>query len=493
MSRFIPLIFALPLLGAGLSIVAVRSRRTQRAISLVTLALTAALSVAILVDVERNGTAVARLGGWPASIGIAFVADRLSASLLVVATSVLFVVLVFAVGQGSRNESSRMYHPAYLALAAGVANAFLAGDLFNLFVAFELMLMASYVLLTLHGNDAQIRSGTTYVVLNVVESMLLLLAVALIFAATGTVNMAEIAQRVPGLPDGLEFGLNALLLVAFGLKAAVFPLFFWLPDSYPAAPSPVTAVFAGLLTKIGIYAIIRTETLMFPGGTGTLLLIVGGVTMIVGVLGAIAQADMKRILSFHIVSQIGYMVAGVGIGTAAALAATMFFVIHQIPIKTALFLVEGLVEQETGTSRLDDVGGMARRSGWMAALFLLPALSLAGLPPFSGFVGKFGLVAAGFSAEQYLLVGVALFGSLLTLVSMVKIWTGIFWGEVMPAPTHTGHGILRHRPVEAGATFVCVGFGLAIAGWAGPLYDFCQRAAAELLDSSSYIQAVLGS
>jgi multicomponent Na+:H+ antiporter subunit D len=200
---------------------------------------------------------------------------------------------------------------------------------------------------------------------------------------------------------------------------------------------------------------------------------------------------MKRILSFHIVSQIGYMVAGIGIGTAAALAATMFFVIHQIPIKTSLFLVEGLVEQETGTSRLDDVGGMARQSGWMAALFLLPALSLAGLPPFSGFVGKFGLVAAGFSAEQYVLVGVALVGSLFTLVSMVKIWTGIFWGEVMPEPTRSERGILRHRPVEASATFACVAMGLAIAVAAGPIYDLCLRAAEGLVDPGSYVQAVI--
>lgn len=492
MNALIPLPVAVPLLGAALTIIAGRSRRVQRSISLATLAASAGLAIAVLVGVEREGTSVARLGGWPASIGITFVADRLAASLLVVATSVLFVVLLYAVGQGSRNESSRWYHPSYLALAAGVSNAFLAGDLFNLFVAFELMLMASYVLLTLHGNDAQIRSGTTYVVLNIVESLLLLLGVGLIFAATGTVNMAELAERSAALPDGLKFGLNALLLIAFGLKAAVFPLFFWLPDSYPAAPSPVTAVFAGLLTKIGVYAIIRTETLLFPGGTGTLLVVVGCTTMIVGVLGAIAQADMKRILSFHIVSQIGYMVAGVGIGTAAALAATMFFVIHQIPIKTSLFLVEGLVEQETGTSRLDDVGGMARRSGWMAALFLLPALSLAGLPPFSGFVGKFGLVAAGFSAEHYALVAVALVGSLLTLVSMVKIWTGIFWGEVMPEPKRAERGILRHRPVESSATVLAVGMGLAIAVAAGPLYELCQRAAADLLDTTNYVQAVLG-
>lgn len=492
MSSLVPLPVAIALLGSALNIVALRSKSLQRLISVVTLGSTTAIAILLLVAVERDGTLVARLGGWAPSVGIAFVADRLAIVLLATSSAVLLAVLIYAMGQRSRDEGSPWYHPAYMALAAGVANAFLAGDLFNLFVAFELMLMASYVLLTLRGNDAQIRSGTTYVVLNVIESMLLLLAVGLIFAATGTVNMAELAQRSGDLPDGVRLGLNLLLLVAFGLKAAVFPLFFWLPDSYPAAPGPVTAVFAGLLTKIGVYCIIRTETVLFPDDTGTLLIVIGATTMIVGVLGAIAQADMKRILSFHIVSQIGYMVAGVGIGTSAAVAATIFFVVHQIPIKTSLFLVEGIVEGSTGTSRLDDVGGMARRSGWLAALFMLPALSLAGLPPFSGFVGKLGLVDAGLDAEQYTLVGIALLGSLFTLVSMVKIWTGVFWGEIMPEPPVGSSGILRHHRVEAGATIALVAMGLGIAAFAGPLYALCLRAAQDVLETSRYVTAVLG-
>lgn len=493
MTSLVPLPLALGLLGAALNVLAFRSRAIQRVISVVTSTAITAVAVVVLVEVERDGTLVARAGGWSASLGIAYVADHLAASLLVVAAAVLLIVLVYTIGQHARDESSPWYHPAYMALTAGIANAFLAGDLFNLFVAFELMLMASYVLLTLHGTDAQIRSGTTYVVLNVVESMLLLLAVGLVFAATGTVNMAELSQRTGDLPDGVRVGLNLLLLIAFGLKAAVFPLFFWLPDSYPAAPGPVTAVFAGLLTKIGVYAIIRSETIVFPGGNGTLLIVIGCLTMIVGVLGAIAQADMKRILSFHIVSQIGYMVAGVGIGTSAALAATIFFVIHQIPIKTSLFLVEGMVEGATGTSRLDDVGGMARRSGWLAALFMLPALSLAGLPPFSGFVGKLGLVEAGVDARQWALIAVALVGSLFTLVSMVKIWTGVFWGSVMPDPPPGERGLLRQHKVEAGATFACVILGLAIAVGAGPLYDLCRTAAENSLDVTGYVEAVLGS
>ncbi len=208
--------------------------------------------------------------------------------------------------------------------------------------------------------------------------------------------------------------------MAFGLKAAVFPLFFWLPDSYPTARSPVTAVFAGLLTKIGVYAIIRTQTELFPNTDRTLLLWVAAFTMVVGVLGAIAQNEIKRILSFHIVSQIGYMIFGVAIGGVAAIAATIFFLIHQIPIKTSLFLVDGMVEHSSGTSRLERLSGLARRSGFLALLFLLPALSLSGIPPFSGFVAKLGLVTAGFDAGEGLVVAIAIACSLLTLVSMTQ-------------------------------------------------------------------------
>ena len=484
---------AVPLLGAALSM-AVRRLWAQRAISFVALAIALGSSLAVLVRVvTTDEIVVSRLGGWPAAVAITLVGDRLAAVMLVIATSVLTVVLVFAIGQRAVDERSPYYHPTYLVLAAGIAQAFLSGDLFNLFVAFELLLMASYVLLTLEGTDAQVRSGTTYVVLNIVESLVLLTAVGLVFAAAGTVSMAELPARLAALPDGVRTGLNLLLLVSFGIKAAVFPLFFWLPDSYPTAPSSVTAVFAGLLTKVGIYALIRTETLLFPGGHSTLLLWIACLTMIVGVLGAISHSDMKRILSFHIVSQIGYMVLGIALGTQAAIAATVLFLVHQIPVKTSLFLVQGIVERETGTSDFSEVGGMARRSGALAALFMLPALSLAGLPPFSGFIGKLALVRAGFDQDQYVVVGIALLGSLLTLVSMTKIWIGVFWGDVLPAVPEGRVGVLRHHRLMSSATVVVVGGTLAIAAFAGPLYSFCVGAAAQLVDPSQYVEAVLGS
>lgn len=495
MTRLVPLTIALPLVGAALSLLAMRHIQVQRLINLACTGGALAISVVLLVAVERDDAAVvARLGGWPTEIGITYVVDRLSALLLVIAFTTLLTVLVFAVGQSARDERSPYYHPAYLVLAAGIAAAFSTGDLFHLFVAFEVMLLASYVLLTLHGRPSQVRAGTTYVVINTLESLLLLTAVALVYAATGTLSFAELPAALAELDPGLRTGLQMLLLIAFGLKAAVFPLFFWLPDSYPTAPSPVTAVFAGLLTKVGVYCMIRTQTLLFPDQHRTLLLVVAGLTMIIGVLGAIAQTDIKRILSFHIVSQIGYMVMGLGIGGPAAVAATVFFLLHQIPIKTSLFLVEGVIESTEGTGALDRLSGLARRSGWLALLFALPALSLAGLPPFSGFVGKLGLITAGVEGGQYALVGVALVGSLLTLVSMAKIWLGAFWGGDPDVDADDREvGILRHRPTMAGATIALVGVGLALAVAAGPVYAFCERAATDLTTPGAYAAEVRAS
>jgi multicomponent Na+:H+ antiporter subunit D len=502
MSRAIPLLVAIPLLGAALNLLLVRHRLAQRAVALGCTTACLALAIALLVHVEQEGVAaVADIGAWGPSIGITYVVDRLAAVMLVVGFATLLVVLVFAVGQRPADEATPYYHPAYLVLSAGVAAAFCAGDLFHLFVAFEVLLMASYVLLTLQGRPGQIRSGTTYVVINTVESMVLLAGVGLVYAATGTLSMADLPDALAALDPGVRTGLHVLLLVAFGLKAAVFPLFFWLPDAYPTAPSPVTAVFAGLLTKIGVYCLIRTQTLLFPSELDEVLLWIAALTMIVGVLGAIAQGDIKRILSFHIVSQIGYMVMGLAIGGPAAIAATVFFVIHQIPIKTSLFLVEGVVEHTVGTGTLDRIGGLARRSGPLALCFALPALSLAGLPPFSGFVGKLGLISAGMDAGQYVVTGIALLVSILTLVSMTKIWLGAFWGEALvPDGTPAGggdaepgepSGILGRNRTMATATITLVAGGLVLALAAGPIYRYCDRTADDLTTPGRYTEQVV--
>ena len=287
-----------------------------------------------------------------------------------------------------------------------------------------------------------------------------------------------------------------MLLVVFGVKAAIFPLFQWLPDSYPTAPSPVTALFAGLLTKVGVYAIMRTQTLLFPTGgtTSTVLLVIAALTMTVGVFGAIAQDDVKRILSFHIVSQIGYMIFGLGLFSLAGVAGAVLYIVHHIVVKTTLFLVGGMVEETTGTGQLHRLGGLMHSAPLVAVLFLLPALSLAGIPPLSGFVAKLALVQAGLGIEQWVYAGIALAVSLFTLFSMTKIWNGVFWGapdEPPPNADSLDQGRFRAPRLMTGSTAFMVAVSLAFVVVAGPLYDFSERAATVLLDRTDYIEAVL--
>ncbi len=430
-----PLPVLLPLLGAAGALLVGRHPRTQRTLSILVLSAVLAVSVALLVLADANGAEAVSVGGWPVPLGIVLVVDRLSALMLVVASTVALGVLVFAVGQGSADGDEEtplsIFHPTFLVLIAGVSNAFLAGDLFNLYVGFEILLTASYVLLTLGGSAPRIRAGITYIVVSLLSSLLFLAAIALVYASTGTVNMAQLAVRLAELPAGTQLLLQSLLLIAFCIKAAVFPLSAWLPDSYPTAPAPVTAVFAGLLTKVGVYAIIRTQTLLFPGGAlDGVLLWAALATMLIGILGAVAQTDIRRILSFTLVSHIGYMVFGIALGTTAGLAGAIFYVAHHIAIQTTLFLVAGLVERQGGSTSVDRLGGLARSAPLLALLFFVPAMNLAGIPPLSGFIGKLGLLEAGVAEGSWpamVLVAGGVVTSLLTLVAIARVWTRAFW------------------------------------------------------------------
>ena len=508
MSALVAVPIVVPLLGAAVSIVAGRSRVAQRVIGIVVLTVVVVDAAVLLARVDDRGPIVVHAGSWNAPVGISYVADRFAALLLLSSAVVLLAVLVYAIGQREVEHRHVGFHPVYLVLASGVASSFLAGDLFNLFVAFEVMLTASYVLMTFGARAEQVRSGMSYVVISLVASALFLLALALVYAATGTVNMADLHAKIADLPLGVQRGLAVLLLVVFGIKAAVFPLFFWLPDSYPTAPSPVTAVFAGLLTKVGVYALVRSQTLLFDDAArpDTLLLVVAGCTMVIGVFGAIVQNDIKRILSFHIVSQIGYMIVGLGLFTVAGVAAATVYIVNQIVLKTSLLLVAGIVEERRGSGALSKLSGLARLEPVVAVLFLLPALSLAGLPPFSGFVAKLAVVDAGIDARQYAVVAVSLAVSLLTLYSMTKIWANVFWGapdtqsaaasDATPPTAVTAAAAIgrptAHHAVMAAATGVLVAAGLVLAVVSGPLYDLAERAAIDLLHPEAYVAEVLG-
>lgn len=510
-----PLSVLLPILGAAIAFTLVRKPLSQIIVTLTTMVITMSLEIWLLVDVWINGGAEAvLLGGWGAPIGISMVVDRFSAVMLVVSSIVVLSVLLFASAQGVGDDESpqqpvSIFHPTYMILTAGVSNAFLAGDLFNLYVGFEILLVASYVLLTIGGTGPRIRAGVTYVVVSVVSSVIFLVAIAMIYGATGTVNMADLAIKLGELDPDLQQLLHLMLLVGFGIKAAVFPLSFWLPDSYPTAPAPVTAVFAGLLTKVGVYAIMRTETLLFPGDrVNTLLLVIAGLTMIVGILGALVQFDIKRVLSFTLVSHIGFMIFGASVANQVGLTASIFYVVHHITIQTALFLVTGLIEYRTGSANIDRLGSMAKISPLVAVLFIVPALNLGGIPPFSGFIGKVGLIEGGVvngSPMAWILVAASVVTSLLTLIVMMRIWSRVFWRPIEDSEDPAMRGTEEAKRVEAGRkplrtdspglvipTIGLVGVGVALTVVAGPLYDFADDAANDMIHRTPYIEAVLG-
>ncbi len=382
MTALVPLLVTLPLLGAAIALVAGRHRRVQVGVSVVTLVLTLAIATVLLVAVDASNLPFAvSVGGWPVPFGIVLYVDRLAALLVMVSSVVLLAVLLFSIGQGAADGDDdtpvSIFHPTYLILAAGIFVAFTAGDLFNLYVGFEILLVASYVLITLGNSEQRIRAGITYIVVSLVSSILFLSAIAMIYGATGTVNMVQLADRMTQLPQETQYVLHVMLLLAFAIKAAVFPVSFWLPDSYPTAPAPVTAVFAGLLTKVGVYAIIRTETQIFlENDLNTILLIAALATMVIGILGAVAQAELKRILSFTLVSHVGYMIFGIAIATPAAIGATIYYMVHHIVVQTTLFLAVGLVERRAGSTSILKVKGLRRAAPVIAPRRPPPVLGL---------------------------------------------------------------------------------------------------------------------
>jgi multicomponent Na+:H+ antiporter subunit D len=491
MTWLVPLPVILPLFGAGLTLALYRRPRVQQAVSIAVLALVLAVSVTLLV-LARSGPLVVDVGDWAAPVGIVLVVDRLSALMLTVSSAVTLCVLVYSQAQGDDVERApvSIYHPTYLILTAGVADAFVSGDLFNIYVGFEILLAASYVLLTLGGTAERIRAGSVYVVVAITSSLLFLIGIAVTYAATGTLNLAQLSTRLAGIDPGVRLVIAMLLMLAFGIKAAVFPLSFWLPDSYPTAPAPVTAVFAGLLTKVGVYAMIRTRSLLFPDGSlDTVLLWVALATMLVGILGAVAQDDIKRLLSFTLVSHIGFMVLGIALGSRAGWSAAIYYVVHHITVQTALFLVAGLIERYGGTTSLSRLGGLARTAPLLAIVFFVPAMNLAGIPPLSGFLGKLGLLEAAVALGTplaYTLVAGSVLTSLLTLYALVKAWNKAFW---QPAPQPLpARRVPRGMAWSAGALIVA---SLALTVGAGPLFAYTTRTAGDLVARSPYVQAVL--
>lgn len=445
-----------------------------------------------LVAATRNGEVFAiSVGSWTAPYGISLVADGFAALMLAVCSLIVLAATLCALKTLSVHYRRRNVFALISTLSLGANGAFLTGDLFNLYVWFEVLLLSSFAIMAIMtGKEAQ--SATwRYVVINLVASLLFLAAAGLIYGKTGTLNFANLHLRFQEAENSFLINSSAALLFgAFGIKAALVPLAFWLPKSYPQLPPAISALYAAILTKIGLYAFYRTFGMMFVSN-GTfphqeVLFWLAILTMVAGVLGAVAQNDMRRILSFHIISQVGYMALALALFTPLAMAAGIFYLVHHIVVKGNLFIVTGLVEQHAGTSDLAKVSGVVKSSPLVAALFAVPALSLAGLPPLSGFFAKFGLLKASLDLSDWIAAAAVALVGLLTIFSMLKIWVAVFWGSPESNPNPPPPTL--NLATSAALALVTIALGLAC----GPFFDIAQSAANNLINPAAYLEAVLG-
>jgi len=476
--------------------------RIQRGLAIVAVALNLAVAVAILIETIGGQRMVLQVGDWDAPFGITLFADGLSAIMLALAGILAASVVSYSIG--TLDDRERMnFHPLLLFLLMGVNGAFLAGDLFNLYVFFEVLLMSSFALLTLGGQPGQINGGIRYVILNLLASILFLTGAAIAYGSLGTLNLAHMAARMDQIPAGIQMLLAGLFLVVFSSKAGLFPLFFWLPASYHTPHPAVTAFFGGLLTKVGIYSLYRFFPLLFPTfliAWQPLILTIAGFTMFIGVLGAMSVGTVRRVLSFHIISQVGYMVMGLGLAATGnpaaagfALAAGILYLVHHMIVKSALLMAGGAAELELGTGSLlpGHLGGLFNRRPVLTAIFFIAAFSLAGIPPSSGFVSKLGLLQSALGSAHWLIAFVSLLVSLLTLMSMIRLWQKGFAGKAVHpisphAPlSHRGHKWLTLTPIA-----ILVALSLSIGIFAGPVFRMSSVAAQQVLDRDGYIAAV---
>ncbi|RJE81458.1 Na+/H+ antiporter subunit D [Paracoccus sp. JM45] len=454
-------------------------------------------SCLLMSDVLDQGVIAAQMSNWDAPFGITLVADLLSGVMVVITAITGLATVVYSFGEIPKRLEQLGFHALLQVLLVGVCGAFLTGDLFNLYVWFEVMLIASFGLLVLGGSREQLDGGIKYVTLNLISTIMFLTGIGLLYGITGTLNMADLHLAVREVENtGLLTAIAVMFMVAFGVKAAMFPLFFWLPASYHTPPVAVSAIFAGLLTKVGVYSLMRTFTLIFDQDiafTHSILLWLAVITMITGVLGAAAMNDFRRILSFHIISQIGYMILGLALYTPLGLMGAVFYLVHHIIVKANLFFVAGVAKRIAGSTELSRIGGLYAHAPVLAFLFLIPAFSLAGFPPLSGFWAKFIVVKAALDLDMWVVAGIGLAVGLLTIFSMTKIWGAAFWPDhpdgIKPrlSDIPMGHRMALMLPIVALAALTCI-----IGLFPEPFVQFAERAAGQLLDPSVYIQTVLG-
>jgi len=404
--------------------------RLQQALSCGGVLLFLACALALVGHAASDQAAQSVFGGWGVPFGIEFQVDRMGASLVLITALMGAASLLFLASDADTGPRHPLLLPLVHGLLAGVGGSFATADLFNLYVWFEVMLICSVGLFALGGRPDQLDATFKYFVLNLFGTLLLLMSVGMVYAVTGHLNYGAIAQAMPEVPVGVATLVTAGLVLAFLVKAGAFPLFAWLPASYHTLPAPVLALFAGLLTKVGVYAVLRTLGDTMASSSQLLYEALGWIaaaTMLLGVLGAAYHWDMRRILAFHIISQIGYILLGIALGSEAGNAATLFYTLHHIVVKANLFLIAAIVWRLTGSYDLRRIGGLYRLRPALGVLFLIPALSLVGIPPLSGFWAKLLVLQEAIGQGRVAWTAVALLVSVLTLYSMMKIWMEAFW------------------------------------------------------------------
>ncbi|GAB98096.1 multicomponent Na+:H+ antiporter subunit D [Kineosphaera limosa] len=500
LASLLPLFVAIPLTVAGITAAAPARANWARVLLMVTLSLQLVASIALVWHLRDGSVLAHQVSGWAPGIAIPFVADLLSALMLVVTSLLAVTCSAFAIASTTGNV--RLYAPLTAGLVAGVNGALLTGDIFNMFVFIEVMLLPSYGLLILakrgQGTLASHAGSRLYVPFNLFVSTLFLSGVALVYGVAGTVNLAELAGTAK--EDTLVAAGAGLALAALCMKAAVIPTHGWLARAYPSTSPAITALFSGLHTKVAIYAIYRIYAVMFDGDQRYLWigLVFFTLTMIIGVLGAVGEDTTRSILAFHMVSQIGYILLGVALFTPVGLAAGIFYLLHHMIVKASLFLSTGAIEEHYGTNKLQELQARIRREPLIALSFIIAALSLAGLPPFSGFVAKLTLIVATVEEGHLWVAVAALAVSLITLMSMLKIWNAVFVShrsdEEYPPSERIKVARRTHVPVALvipGAVLAAITLGLGLGGEL--LYNLAAVAAQGLMDTSGYVEAVLGS
>ncbi|WP_186672275.1 Na+/H+ antiporter subunit D [Sporosarcina sp. BP05] len=464
----------------------------QRVFSLVSIAATVAVSVTILNLIQSDGILRLDFGGWLPPYGISFVADSFSMLLVLTTAIVTGILLIYAFSSIGRAHENMFFYPFVFFLIAGVNGSFLTGDLFNLFVCFEVMLLSSYVLITLGGRKVQLVESIKYIAINVLSSWFFLVGIAYLYGTVGTLNMAHLSVRIAEVGQGsLLTVISIIFLIVFSLKSGLL-LYFWLPGSYSAPPTVVAALFGALLTKVGIYAMFRVFTLIFyhePGVTHLMIGIMAAITMIGGSIGAIAYNDIRKIVSYNVVIAVGFILVGLAVSTEVAIQGSIYYLIHDMIIKALLFLIAGTMIYLTGTARIQNMSGLIRNYPLLGWLFFITMLSLAGIPPLSGFIGKVYVGQGAIEAGAFVLLAIAFLSSIFVLYSLLRIFLNCFWGETIINEDDD-------VPLKKGMLIPMVLFGIltiALGVGAEGLAPYVTDAAHTLMNPKIYIDAVLNS